>query len=73
MQAKPFTQNLPNKPVDREDIFYKFFLTTVSNIFRYQFFVAVSENLAGKVPLADNVLSPTKKKFILLPDSMKTA
>ena len=38
--------------------FYKHFSLNMSNNnFRYQFFVAVSGNLGGEVPIVDDVLS----------------
>ena len=35
----------------------------MSSNFRYQLFVAVSENLGGKVPIVDDVLSSHEQEF----------
>ena len=45
-----------NKPFSREESFYNHFSLFMSNSFRYQPFVAFSENLGGEVPVVDNVL-----------------
>ena len=57
LQAKSFQQNLHNKSVGREETFLQTFLVDHVKQFRYQPFVAVSENLGRKVPVVDDVLS----------------
>ena len=43
--------------------FYKFFSLFMASNFRYQPFVAVSENLGGKVPVVDDVLSSLEQEI----------
>ena len=43
--------------------FYEHFSLILSNHFRYQPFVAVSENLGGKVPIVDDVLSSHEQEI----------
>ena len=49
------SQSNQNKPVGSEETFL--FLTIISSNFRYQPFVAVSENLGRDFPVVDDVLS----------------
>ena len=75
---KKFKQGLSNKICKTKQSvvkkhFYKHFSWIKLITFRYETFLAVSENLGGKVSVVDDVLSSTNKKFILLPHSNKTA
>ena len=51
------------KSVGRGETFYKQFSLTMSIIFRYQPFVAVSGNVDGKVPVVDDVLSSHEQEI----------
>ena len=59
-----FLQNILNNPLVAKRRFYKPFSLIMSNSnFRYQFFVAVSGNLGGKVPSVDDVLSSHEQEI----------
>ena len=53
--------------------FYKRFALIMSSTFRYQAFVAVSGNLAVKVPIVDDVLSLHEREIHSTTHSVKTA
>ena len=58
------TKSTKQSSRSRRDIFHKnFSLNMSNNNFRYQRFVAVSENLAGKVPIVDDVLSSHEQEI----------
>ena len=63
-KGKSIQHNSLNKPVEREETFYKHFSLIMSNYnFGYQPFVAVSGNLGGKVPIVDDVLSSHEQEI----------
>ena len=56
-QAESLLQHLQNNPIGCEAAVLQTFLQIISRNFRYQPIVSVSGNLAGKVPVVDDVLS----------------